>query len=512
MAEFLVEGINGNLSLDSEQPIDPRLYFFFCLLEFRSIRVRLRLEEFIGEIVRQRDRQDEITIGKTLHESRRAEAIAAMVGKVGFSDRVQTGDRGLEIVVHPDAAHRIVDGRIDHHRLFPRTYVSDLEIHIKEIAVTLLHPLTAQTLDGVREIQKYRQTVFVYAETGVATLFGSSGSHVARNQIAECGIATFEIVIPILFRNLGCLDFALAQLHYILRLLRHPDTAIVAQRFGHERQLALLLSMNRNAGRVNLREAGVAEIGPSPVTLHRCGTVTIHRIGRKEISVSVAACRNDNRMSAETLQLTGNQIPGDNSLCLTVNHHKIQHLVTRVTDHGSGRNLTIERGIGSKQELLAGLSPSIESTAHLDAAERTVVKITAIFPGERNALRDTLVDNGTADFRKAIDIGLSAAIVAPFDRVVEKTIDGVVVILVILRSVDSSLRGDGMRPTGRITDAENLYIVSQFSKRGRCGSSSQAGAHNDDLKFSSVVRIDKTKLGFAFGPLFSQRSVRNLRD
>ena len=72
-----------------------------------------------------------------------------MVREVGFTDCVKARNGGLEIVVYPDTSHGVVDGRIDHHRLFPWADVIDLEIHVEEVAVALLNPLMAKSLDSI---------------------------------------------------------------------------------------------------------------------------------------------------------------------------------------------------------------------------------------------------------------------------------------------------------------------------------------------------------------------------
>ena len=69
-----------------------------------------------------------------------------------------------------------------------------------------------------------------------------------------------------------------------------------------------------------------------------------------------------------------------------------------------------------------------------------------------------------------------------------------------------------MRPSRRIADAENLDIVAEFTECGGSGCSTETGSDYDYFKFPFVVRTDKTNFRLTFGPFFSQRSVRNLRD
>ena len=69
-----------------------------------------------AEIVRQRVRDDEVAVRQPLHQRARAEAIRAVIREVGFAEDVQAGDGAHQVVVDPQAAHRVVDRRIDPHR------------------------------------------------------------------------------------------------------------------------------------------------------------------------------------------------------------------------------------------------------------------------------------------------------------------------------------------------------------------------------------------------------------
>jgi len=57
-------------------------------------------------------------------------------------------------------------------------------------------------------------------------------------------------------------------------------------------------------------------------------------------------------------------------------------------------------------------------------------------------LRDALIDDVGADLSEPINVRFSRAEIATLDRVVEKSVNRVTVILIILRRVDSTLGGD----------------------------------------------------------------------
>ena len=58
-----------------------------------------------------------------------------------------------------------------------------------------------------------------------------------------------------------CLLLSALQCLGVFELLGHPDAAVVAQRLTHEGELGLEVPGLRNAGGVDLRVAGVGEVG-----------------------------------------------------------------------------------------------------------------------------------------------------------------------------------------------------------------------------------------------------------
>ena len=144
-------------------------------------------------------------------------------------------------------------------------------------------------------------------------------------------------------------------------------------------------------------------------------------------------------MSTESLKFTGYEVPRNDTLSLTVDDNEIEHLVTRIAFHCTGCNLPVESSVCTEKELLSGLSAGIESTAYLHATERTVGKISAVFPSERNTLRYALVNDGSTHLSETVNISLPSTVVATLDGVIEETVNRVIVILIILCSIDTSL-------------------------------------------------------------------------
>ena len=102
------------------------------------------------------------------------------------------------------------------------------------------------------------------------------------------------------------------------------------------------------------------------------------------------------------------------------------------------------------------MSSGIECTAYLHTTERTVGEISAILSCKRNSLRNALVNDSGADFSKTIDVSLSTTIVTTLDGIVEKTVDRVIVILVVLRSIDTTLCCNRVRTTRFVSARTNL--------------------------------------------------------
>ena len=395
------------------------------------------------------------------------------------------------------------------HRLLVGADVGDLLVHVEEVAVTLLDNVLAQTLDGGLEVEVYGQTGLVHAVACVATLLGGARSHVARHEVAEGRVAAFQIVVAVLLGDLRGFELAGADGLHVLEFLGNPDTAVVTQRLGHQRQLRLLVAVNGDAGGVDLREAGVGEAGALAVALECGRAVRRHGVGRQEEDVAVAARGDHDGVGAVALDLARHEVAGDDALCLAVLDDDVQHLVTRVALHRTGRNLLVEGRVGAQQKLLARLAAGVERTRYLRAAERTVGQQAAVLAGEGDALAHALVDDQVRDLGQTVDVGLAGAVVAALDRVVEQAVYRVVVVLVVLRCVDTALGRDRVGAAGRILNAEYLDVVAQFAERSGCGGTSQTRTDDDDVELALVGGAYDLDSCLMVAPLFGQSTGRN---
>ncbi len=98
-------------------------------------------------------------------------------------------------------------------------------------------------------------------------------------------------------------------------------------------------------------------------------------------------------------------------------------------------------------------------------AHEAVREQAAVFARKWNALRDTLIDDVDRHLREAIHVGFTRAEIAAFDRVVEETIDAIVIVLIIFGRVNSPLRSDTMRSAWGILETEAFDFITKFAHR-----------------------------------------------
>ena len=509
MAQLLVDVVHRLLAVDREEFGDLLLDALLGLVEGLGVGLHLRGLDLVREVVADGVGQHEVTVGKTLHQGRCAEAVGAVVREVGLADGVETRDGGHQVVVDPDAAHRVVHGGENLHRLLVGADVGDLLVHVEQVAVTLLDDVLAQTLDGGLEVEEHGQTRLVHTVAGVAALLGGARSHVARHEVAEGRVAALQIVVAVLLGDVRRLLGSRTDRLHVLELLGNPDAAVVAQRLRHEREFRLLVAVYGDTRGVDLREAGVGEAGALAVALEGGRAVRRHGVGREEEDVAVAARGDHDGVRAVALDLARHEVAGDDAARLAVLDDDVEHLVARVALHRAGGDLLVQGRVGAEQKLLAGLAAGVEGARYLRAAERTVGQQAAVLAGEGHALCHALIDDEVRDLGQAVDVGLAGAVVAALDRVVEQTVYRVVVVLVVLRGVDTALCGDRVGAAGRILDAEHLDVVAQFAERSGCGGASQTGSDDDDVELALVGGAYDLDSCLVVAPLLGERTGRN---
>ena len=120
-----------------------------------------------------------------------------MVGEVGFAAHEQAGDGAHQVVVHPEAAHGVVDGGVDPHRRLVRVFAGDAVVHVEEVAVALTDRGLAQAPGRVREVQIDSQAARPDAATGVAGFLGRPRRNVTRGEVAVRRILPLQVVVAV---------------------------------------------------------------------------------------------------------------------------------------------------------------------------------------------------------------------------------------------------------------------------------------------------------------------------
>ena len=426
-----------------------------------------------------------------------------MIGEVRLAEGVQTRHRGHEVVVDPQAAHRVVGGGVDAHRRVVRVLAGDALVHLEQVAVALPNGLLAVACDRRSEVEVDAVLERADAAALVDHGLGVAARHIARDEVAERRVLLLEEVVALVLRDLG-------RRAGFVAVTGHPDAAVVAQRFRHEGQLRLELVGGRDAGRVDLGVAGVGEQGALAMGPPRCGDVGGHRVGGEVVHVAVTAGGEHDGMRRVGVHLACEHVAHDDALRLAVLGDDIEHVGAVVQ-----RDLaTLDRAgkglVGAEQELLAGLTPGVEGTAHLGATERAVGEQAAVLTGERHTLRSALVDDVDRYLGEAVHVGFTGPVVAPLHGVVEEAIDRVAVVAVVLRRVDAALSSDRVGTTGGVVEGEDLHVVAELGERGGGRRTGKTGADDDDLELSLVGRVDQLHVELVVVPLVLDGTFRDL--
>ena len=132
-----MEPVDRPAPLDAEQAGDTVAHLCLGLGERGVVGGQRRLAQHRRQVVADRGRQDEVAVGQTLHQRAGTEPVRAVVGEVGLAEHVETGHVAHEVVVDPEAAHRVVDRRVDPHGQPVRVFPGDPLVHLEEVAVPL---------------------------------------------------------------------------------------------------------------------------------------------------------------------------------------------------------------------------------------------------------------------------------------------------------------------------------------------------------------------------------------
>ncbi len=425
-----------------------------------------------------------------------------MVGEVRLPQHKQARKVAHQVIVDPQTTHRVVHGGKNPHGRLVGILPGDLVVHVKKVRIPLLHRLLPEPTDRLGEIQIHPEARLAHPPALVTHPLRRPGGDIPRRQVAVARIEPLQEIVTLPFRNLR-------RGAPVPLLLGYPDATVIAERFGHQRELGLVIPRDRDAGRVDLGETGVGKERPPPVGPPDRRGVRPAGIGGKVVGVAITAGAKQHRIRRMGLQLPRDQVPRDDSLRFAFGDHQIEHLVPGKHLHPPLPDLPAESRVGAQQQLLAGGSPRVKGAGDLSPAEGAVGKHPAVFPGKGNPLGHALVDDVHADLGQPVDVCLAGAEIPALDGVMKKTPDAVAVVLVILGGVDPSLGRDGMRAARAVMETERLHPVAQFGERGGRRGPGQPGTDHDHLVLPLVGGVHQPDGGLEVFPLVGQRAGRN---
>ena len=351
--KLAMERIDRTAAIDLKEFLDPGTNIRLRSSEFGRIR-RWPFSHLRGEIIRQRVRQNKITVCQTLHESAGSEPVRAVIGKIRFADYKEPGHIAHQVVINPETAHRVVNGGVNSHRHFIGVFAGDLFVNFKQISIPFADGVFPEALNRIGKIEINAAPAGANTAAFVANFLRRARGNIARSKIAVTRIFSLEIIIAICLR-----DFA-GHLVAIFLAFRNPHASVVPQRLGHERELGLMFATNRDAGGMNLRKGWIGKKRAPFVSAVRGRNIAAARISREIKYVSVSAGGEDNGLGCVGVDLSGAQAAGDNSLGVSIDNYQIEHLRLREHSHRVGSDLAAQRLITAKQKLLTSLSTRVK--------------------------------------------------------------------------------------------------------------------------------------------------------
>src|SRR5439155_19391407 len=152
-----------------------------------------------GEVMADGVRQNEVAIGEALHEGAGAKAIRAVIRKIRLAEHKEARHVAHQVVIHPEAAHGVMNSGIDAHRDTISILAGNFLIHVEEILIPLAHNRFAEPLNGGGEVEINTKAAWANAAPLIADFSRGARRKIARTQIAEARIFSFEEIIAVGF-------------------------------------------------------------------------------------------------------------------------------------------------------------------------------------------------------------------------------------------------------------------------------------------------------------------------
>ena len=241
---------------------------------------------------------------------------------------------------------------------------------------------------------------------------------------------------------------------------------------------------------MELHERRGSQVSALVISAHHGAGVGVLCQGGHVVDVAVTTGTQDDGVAGEGLELTSNQVAGDNAaralLAVVIVGDDVLHIVVGKKLHIAQADLTVQcRGRGQLQ-LLTCLATGVVGTGDLHTTEGTGGQGAAVLTGERGADGVHVVDNTNGLVGQAPAVGLAAAVVATLHGVLGVAVSGVIVHLLGAGGVDTTLRSNGVRAAWGVVVGKDLDAVAQFTKGCRSSTRGQAGTYDEDLELAAV--------------------------
>ena len=425
-----------------------------------------------------------------------------MFGKIGLAQHKQAGDRAHQVVVHPQAPHRVVGRRIDPHRPSHWVIAGDALIHLKQVAVARGNRGAAVIRNGVVEIQIHRPPPWPHPLAAIAELPGPAGGHIPGHHVSVGRVLAFEEIIALRLGNRR-------RRSGVIPLNRQPHPAVVAQALAHQGELALEGVATGDAGGMDLGKAGIGKQRPLAMGRPNRTGIGFEGVGGEVVDVRIAAARQQHRMGRMGFEGTGEQVAADDAPGHPIHRDQLEHVPAGEELHLAGGHLAHQGLVGPIEQLLAGLTAGVKGAAHQGAAKVAVGQGAAVLPGEGHALGHALVDDAATDFGEAVAAGLPGPEVAALERVGKEPLDAVAIVGVILGGVDAALGCHRMGPAGAVVEGDQLHPVALLRQGGRRRGPGQATAHHQHLELALAQRTDQRQAIAGAAPGIGDRARGN---
>ena len=319
------------------------------------------------EVVRHGERKGEPAVDRRREQGVGTQPVGTVVGPARLAAGEEALDGRHHVEVGPQATHGEVAGGGDAHRSDVGILADGLLVHLEEVRVPLPDGVLAETFDGVTEIEVGGVVHRATTESGNDLLRNRAGGDVTGDQVAEGRIAALEEVVALVLGDR-------VRVAVVLRLLRRPDAAVVAEGLRHEDRLGLPLRVDRQAGRVELDERGAGHVGAVLVSTHDRGCVRILRQRRHVVDVAVTTGAQDHGMTRVGREFAGDEVTHDGTVAalravLLLLDDQVDHLVVGEDLDRSEVDLTLQGGRCGELELLSRLATRVIGAGDLDTTE-----------------------------------------------------------------------------------------------------------------------------------------------